>query len=104
MLHAEKMTTIAEAAFRVKVAEAAFVYSKGVVLGTIVQANGNVKRFTQIVLKSIATSSPAWMDGLAYFTLSTANNITLASTQTQVNTEVATVLPYYAKAEYGDIT
>ena len=104
MLHDEKITTIANVAFRTKVAEGSFVYAKGVLLGTIVQANENIRRFCQIVLRDIATTNPVWLDGMAYFVLSTATPITLSSTQAQVNAEVVIAFPYFAKAWYGDIT
>lgn len=104
MLHDEKITTIADPNFRIKVSEAAFQYAKGVILGTITNSNLNVKRFAQIVLKDIALAAPSWLDGIAYFTLSTSNPIDLNSTQTQVTAELTTVFPYYAKAVYADIS
>lgn len=104
MLHDEKITTIADAGLRSKVSEASFQYAKGLLLGTITNVNESVKRFAQIVLKDIANDSPSWLNGIAYFTLSTNNQITLASTQAQVTTEVTTVFPFFAKAFYGDIS
>lgn len=104
MLHDEKITTIADAGFQSKVLEASFQYAKGIILGTIVNSNANVKRFAQIVLKDIGNGTPSWLNGIAYFTLSTSNPIDLTSTQAQINTELTTAFPYFAKAVYGDIT
>lgn len=104
MLHDDKITTIAEKDFQSKVLEASFQYAKGIILGTIVNSNVNVKRFAQIVLKDIANGNPSWLNGIAYFVLSTSDPIDLTSTQAQVSTEVNTVFPYYAKAVYGDIS
>ena len=104
MLHDDKITTIADKGFQSKVLEASFQYAKGIILGTIVNSNANVKRFAQIVLKDIANGNPSWLNGIAYFVLSTSNPIDLTSTLAQVTNEVTTVFPYYAKAVYGDIT
>lgn len=104
MLHDEKITTIADLGFQSKVLEASFQYAKGILLGTISNSNPNVKRFAQIVLKDIANGNPSWLNGIAYFVLSTSDPIDLTSTQAQVSTEVNTVFPYYAKAVYGDIS
>lgn len=104
MLHDQKITTIADPDFRIKVCEGAFQEAKGIILGTIANTNDNVKRFCQIVVKEIASNSPSWLDGLAYFSLSTSTAIDLTSTQSQVSAQVAVAFPYYAKAIYGDIS
>jgi hypothetical protein len=102
MVHENKMAALTDVGFKNKLLEAAFQYAKGVLLGT--STNDNVKRFSQIVLKDISTGGAPWIDGLGYFALSTAGNITIASTQAQVTTEINTAFPYFAKAWYGDIT
>jgi hypothetical protein len=110
LIHDQKLIIIADAGFRNKVAEAALQYAKGILLGTIVQPNANVKRFAQIVLKEIAQTNPSWLDGLCYFTLSTTTSEALTSAQilaapqSAVTTEVNIVFVHYAKAHYGDIT
>ena len=107
MIHEEKIEVIKDAALRKKIMEGAFLHAKSVLLATTAQQK-SVKLFAQVVLKEIAQENPHWLDGLAYFTLS--NNVSLTpqaalqATQAVVSAEVQTVFPYYAKAQYGDIS